>query len=198
MRCDGDQRNSNVRNLVPEEAEMTDVNDPRATAWAAVHHPGTTAARLAEIAQAHPEFAGAVAVHPQAYPELVNWAQQAQQALALANAPAPVASVPAPVAGAAVPALASVPSASEDGPLLTPLSHSPSRPSGWEIADKAAHGVGAVVNGTATVITKLYGLGLLIVGVVAIFALPATWWGGLLIAAYGIYLLLPGSKWVIW
>ena len=159
---------------------MADVNDPRATAWAAVHNPETSGSRLAEIAQAHPEFAGAIAAHAQAYPELVNWAQQAQQAVALANAPAPL------------------PPSSDEAPLLTPEPPSSSRPSGWAIVGKAADGVEAVVDGAANVLTKLYGLGLLVAGVVAIFLIPAVWWGGLLFAAYGLYLLLPGNKWVIW
>lgn len=40
--------------------------------------PGTPALRLAHIAQAHPEHAAAIAQHPNAYPELVAWAQQVQ------------------------------------------------------------------------------------------------------------------------
>lgn len=47
--------------------------------------------------------------------------------------------------------------------------------------------------------TKLYALGLIVLGVaVLILAFKSVWWGGLLIAGYGVYLLLPGSKWVVW
>lgn len=46
----------------------------RDAAWARLHDPATDAAALAEIAAAHPEFADAVARHPNAYPELIAWA----------------------------------------------------------------------------------------------------------------------------
>ena len=54
--------------------------DTRAAAWQAVHDPATTPDRLAAIAAAHPEFAAAIAAHPQAYPELREWAAAAQAA----------------------------------------------------------------------------------------------------------------------
>ncbi len=48
--------------------------DPRRAAWAELHDPATPAARLPEIAAAHPEFAATIAAHPNAYPELRAWA----------------------------------------------------------------------------------------------------------------------------
>jgi hypothetical protein len=55
---------------------MTDMTLPdRNTAWNALHDPQTSAAELAEIAGAHSEFAGAIALHPNAYPALVDWAR---------------------------------------------------------------------------------------------------------------------------
>ena len=45
----------------------------RDAAWYALHSPDTDAARLARIAEAYPEFAPQIAVHPNAYPELVAW-----------------------------------------------------------------------------------------------------------------------------
>lgn len=47
----------------------------REAAWYALHDPATPAARLAEIASAHPEFAAQIGSHPNAYPELRAWAQ---------------------------------------------------------------------------------------------------------------------------
>lgn len=45
----------------------------REAAWARLHDPSTDAATLAAIAQKHPEFADAVARHPNCYPELRAW-----------------------------------------------------------------------------------------------------------------------------
>lgn len=73
------------------------------------------------------------------------------------------------------------------------------RTTGWEKADKVAHGAGKVLNGTAWVIVKGYAIFLIVVALIVLFAtggklvLP-----GLLILAYGIYLLAPGSKFVVW
>ncbi len=46
----------------------------RDAAWYALHSADTDAARLARIAEVYPEFAPQIAVHPNAYPELVAWA----------------------------------------------------------------------------------------------------------------------------
>lgn len=51
---------------------MTD-DESRTAAWAEVHDPATNAARLAEIAARHPEFAEAIAAHPNCYDGLRGW-----------------------------------------------------------------------------------------------------------------------------
>ncbi|GAB3283476.1 hypothetical protein GCM10027449_26550 [Sinomonas notoginsengisoli] len=75
-----------------------------------------------------------------------------------------------------------------------------SKMSGWEVADKVAHGAGAAAHGVGWVLTKAWGALLLIAGLIVLFAVFAKggWWAGPLLIAYGIYLLLPGSKWVLW
>jgi hypothetical protein len=71
--------------------------------------------------------------------------------------------------------------------------------SGWEVADKVAHGAGKTLNGIALVLAKLWGLALVVIGITVFVLIPDTgWWIALLLIAYGIYLLLPGSKWVVW
>ncbi|WP_022878979.1 sensor domain-containing protein [Microbacterium sp. B19] len=50
--------------------------EAREEAWRRLHDPTTPAADLAEIARAHPEFADAIARHPNCYPELRTWAAQ--------------------------------------------------------------------------------------------------------------------------
>lgn len=76
---------------------------------------------------------------------------------------------------------------------------------GWVAADKVLGGIGKAAGvagnaavGCTTVVTKLYGLALAAAGIFALFTLPSAWWAALLIIAYGIYLLLPGDKWVMW
>ncbi|MEZ3160503.1 DUF4190 domain-containing protein [Microbacterium sp. BWT-B31] len=56
---------------------MTIHNDIRSAAWSALQDPATTGAELAAIAAEHPEFAGAITRHPNAYPDLVEWARSA-------------------------------------------------------------------------------------------------------------------------
>lgn len=54
-------------------------DDPSAQllqAWAEVHDPNTTSARLADIVGRYPEFGPAVLVHPNCYPELATWIQE--------------------------------------------------------------------------------------------------------------------------
>lgn len=56
----------------------------RGEAWAALHRPETSPETLAHIANEYPEFAAAIAAHPNTYPDLKVWAQsragqQAQQ-----------------------------------------------------------------------------------------------------------------------
>jgi len=78
----------------------------RDTDWAALHDPQTTPEHLAAVAQRHPEFAAAIAVHPHAYPALREWALAVSRPTEV-GAAAPVAG-PAPVSAAelAVDALA--------------------------------------------------------------------------------------------
>lgn len=45
-------------------------------AWAELHDASTSAGQLAAIAASHPQYAGAIARHPNAYPALVEWAGQ--------------------------------------------------------------------------------------------------------------------------
>ncbi|WP_307219351.1 sensor domain-containing protein [Microbacterium sp. SORGH_AS_0888] len=65
----------------------------RDAAWRMLHDPVTDAAALAEIAAAYPEFAEAVARHPNAYPELIAWANGIVSPVSAPDAsPAPAAS----------------------------------------------------------------------------------------------------------
>lgn len=70
--------------------------------------------------------------------------------------------------------------------------------SGWERADSVAHGVGKVVNGTSWLLTKAWGVILMIFGIVGPTLGGAGIWAGLVVVAYGIYLLAPGRKFVVW
>ncbi|MBD7956203.1 DUF4190 domain-containing protein [Microbacterium sp. Sa4CUA7] len=45
-------------------------------AWTALHRTETTPHELAAIAAVHPDYAAQIAAHPQAYPALVDWAEQ--------------------------------------------------------------------------------------------------------------------------
>lgn len=49
----------------------------REESWAALFDPETRPDRLAAIAARHPEFAPQIAVHPQCYPDLREWALSA-------------------------------------------------------------------------------------------------------------------------
>ena len=74
-----------------------------------------------------------------------------------------------------------------------------SNQSGWEKADKVAHGVGKAIDGTALVMMKIWGLVLLFIGILLlVLAFASAWWVGVIVGAYGLYLILPGSKFVIW
>lgn len=79
------------------------------------------------------------------------------------------------------------------------MSEQESGRSGWEYADKAASGVGAAVNGIGVVLTKIYGLLLIVAGIWLLVAVPGkSWWLALILIAYGAYLVFPGSKHVVW
>lgn len=70
--------------------------------------------------------------------------------------------------------------------------------SGWEVADNLAGQAGRAAEAAAHGLVKVYGVGLVIVAVAAIVVLPSSWWLALLVAIYGVYLVLPGNKWVVW
>ncbi|MBT8162589.1 MULTISPECIES: hypothetical protein [Arthrobacter] len=79
------------------------------------------------------------------------------------------------------------------------MSDNSSKRSGWETADKVAHGAGKALNGIAFGIVKIYGVLLVLAGLAVLFIIPAKgWWAGLMLVVYGIYLLAPGSKFVVW
>ena len=86
------------------------------------------------------------------------------------------------------------------------MTHTPADPNqnserttGWEKADKVAHGAGAVAHGIGWVILKIYAVVLIVIGGAILFTAPdATKLIGLGILAYGIYLVAPGSKFVVY
>lgn len=135
----------------------------------------TSGARLAEIAAVRVDLHPQIAAHPKAYPDLLEWiASHEQRAPVVSETPAVHAASPAATGT-----------------------------SGWEKADKVLEGVGRAVNATANVVVKLWGIAIAI----AAFALMSLAFSQghagfgfilLLIAAYGIYLVFPGDKWVIW
>ena len=78
------------------------------------------------------------------------------------------------------------------------LGNAPKRSNGWETADKVAHGAGAAINGLAILLMKGWAV-LLIIGGIWFMTLGAGGiWAGLAVVAYGVYLILPGSKFVVW
>jgi hypothetical protein len=75
----------------------------------------------------------------------------------------------------------------------------PEKTTGWEKADTVAHGAGQMVHGIGWMLTKGYAVVLIIVGLICMFtAFGTLFWPALLVIAYGIYLITPGSKLVIW
>lgn len=66
-----------LRDLIGAQRKGFLMNDP---ADREVFDPTTMPARLAEIAAARPDLATLIARHPNAYPELIAWAQQVQAA----------------------------------------------------------------------------------------------------------------------
>lgn len=64
---------------------MNDEAEARERAWYALHDPATDAGALAAIAERHPEFAGAIAQHPNCYPDLRVWAESQDAASALSG-----------------------------------------------------------------------------------------------------------------
>lgn len=64
-----------------------------ADAWTALQRAETTPHELAAIAAAHPGYATQIAAHPQAYPALVDWAEQVAAARRSTPEPAQAADV---------------------------------------------------------------------------------------------------------
>lgn len=71
--------------------------------------------------------------------------------------------------------------------------------SGFEVANSALDTAGKVATATGHGLVRIYGLILLILGLVGLFVIPefAAKVGCLAIAGYGLYLLLGGS-WVVY
>lgn len=152
---------------------------PISEAQAIVNDPQATPEQLSLIAQHHPSLDSLVAVHPRAYPELLNWLEQygsdaAKQAVADRRAAEdraptlnlPPATPPAPAPGAAAQAWASQPPPPEvDYPsAATPLP--PQKPTG-----KSTPRTGLVVGGIVAVVV--------IVVAVVLMATPVlSWLGG--------------------
>ena len=66
--------------------------------------------------------------------------------------------------------------------------------SGWEKAGKVADGVGLVFGGIAWVLLKLVAVAFIVGGV---WIMQLGFWPGIFVIAYGVYLILPGDKWLI-
>ncbi len=66
-----------TRTAPAARSAQTDGEQERVAAWAAVHDPATSSERLAEIVGRHPEFAPAIAAHPNCYPEPMDWMREA-------------------------------------------------------------------------------------------------------------------------
>ena len=76
---------------------------------------------------------------------------------------------------------------------------SPQKSSGWEKADKVAAGAGAVASGIGWMILKLYALALIAGGIAIMIHLSGgSAFIGLVLIGYGIYLIAPGSKFVVY
>lgn len=73
------------------------------------------------------------------------------------------------------------------------------QPSGFERADGVLSAIGSAANSTGRFLSKIYGVLAVIVGLAILFIAPSSWWVGLIIGGYGVYLLWPGGdKWVVW
>jgi hypothetical protein len=122
-------------------------------------------------------------------------------ASASAPPPPPPPPVVAGTSSVAVPTTVGLPPAYGGRPpaSATARSMQPERTSGWEKVDKVASTGEAVVNGIGTVIVKIYGVILIVLGIIVLVGLnnPSRLFG-LLISAYGVYLVAPGSKFVIY
>lgn len=73
------------------------------------------------------------------------------------------------------------------------------RMSGYEVADKIASGAEKTADVVGTVFIKLYAVILIAAGIfLLVIAGGDIWWAAGLVLLYGIYLIFPGDKWVIY
>lgn len=73
------------------------------------------------------------------------------------------------------------------------------KPSGFEKADRVLTTIESAANTTGRFLAKIYGVIAVIIGLAIVFVVPAGWWVGLILTAYGVYLVWPGGdKWVVW
>lgn len=148
-----------------------------------------TGARLAEIAETRSDLHPQIAAHPKAYPNLLDWLESREDLATRAAVSRRRAQDHA--------------ATSSTASTSTVAAAAPPTPgtSGWEKAEAVMDGAGRVVNGIGSVLTILYGVGLIILGIVIMGApLSGAVLGGLIVAAYGVYLALPlnYAKWVVW
>lgn len=74
-----------------------------------------------------------------------------------------------------------------------------SHPSVFEKADGVVSAIGNAANSTGRFLSKIYGVIAVILGLAILFVTLSSWWAGLIIGGYGVYLLWPGGdKWVMW
>lgn len=165
-----------------------DVSTNQARAHSELGQPTTSPTRLMEIAQQHPELGPQISAHPNAYPELIEWIDRyAAEAIAYHQRQTASHEAAQELTSDATPA------------STVPMATNPK--TGWQKAEAVMDGVGRAANSVTSVVTMLYGIGLIIVGFVA-FAAPTP--GAPIIAivllAYGGYLAIPHrfAKWVIW
>lgn len=89
------------------------------------------------------------------------------------------------------------PGSSADQPPYPAASGNEARRSGFEKANRALDGASRAANATGSFILKLYGVVLILFGIVGVFAIPDAWWSGIPAVLYGIYLLWPGGSKVV-
>lgn len=65
-------------------------------------------------------------------------------------------------------------------------------------AGAAADAAERAVDATTSFFAKAWGVVLVLLGIVGFIFLPSYWWAYLLMIGYGVYLILPGEKWVVW
>ncbi len=67
-----------------------------------------------------------------------------------------------------------------------------------EVAEEIRVAAENAVSVASVAILKTYAVALIAVGVAVIYFYSSAWWAGLILALYGVYLVLPGKKWVIY